>query len=133
MIIVATIVFKASLKRRLSAKAGWASGASRRLGFGSKVRRSTGRQSSPVSARALGERGPPWKGGEGRSGRRTGSGTTDWGCYGYGGLGVGRRHDRLGSGRSRASAGLRAADWALGEAILAAGDKRERETLVVAG
>jgi hypothetical protein len=32
------MVFKASLKRRLSAKAVWTSGASRRLGFGSKAR-----------------------------------------------------------------------------------------------
>jgi hypothetical protein len=57
------IVFKVSLKRRLSAKAGWASGASRRLGFGSKARGFACRQSSPVSARALGDGGSPWRGG----------------------------------------------------------------------
>jgi hypothetical protein len=118
------IVFKALLKRRLSAKAGWASGASRRLGFGSKVRRSACRRSSPVSARALGERGAPWKGGEGRSGWRTGRRTADWGCCGDGGLGAGRQRDRLGSGRIRDPVGVRES---LGEAILAADRRRDRE------
>jgi hypothetical protein len=121
---VLIIVFK---ERRLSVKAGWASGASQRLGFGSKARRSARRRSSSISTCALGERGPPWKGGEARSRRRTGHGTMDWDCCGDDGLGAGRLHDRLGLGRSRAPTGVRATDWALGEAILAAGQRRERE------
>jgi hypothetical protein len=70
-----------------------------------------------------------------RSGWQTGHGMTDWGCCGDDGLGVGRLRDRLGSGRSRAPTGVRAADWALGETILVAGQRRdrEREALVAAG
>jgi hypothetical protein len=45
------MVFKASLKRRLSAKAVWTSGASRCLGFGSKARGSARRCSSPGESR----------------------------------------------------------------------------------
>jgi hypothetical protein len=41
------MVFKASLKRCLSAKAGWTSGVSRRLGFGSKARGFFHHRSSP--------------------------------------------------------------------------------------
>jgi hypothetical protein len=56
------MIFKASLKRRLSAKAVWTSGASRHLGFGSKARGSARRCSSPgesrggTSRKALGQR-----------------------------------------------------------------------------
>jgi hypothetical protein len=113
---------------------GWASAPSRRLGFGSKARRSARRRSSLVSAHALGERGP-LKGGEMRSGWQTGHRTTDWGCCGDDGLGVGWLGDRLVSGRSRALTGVRAANWALGEEILATGQRRDRdrEALVAAG
>jgi hypothetical protein len=97
---VLIIFFK---ERRLSVKAGWASGASRRLRFGSKARRSARRRSSLISTRALGERGLPWKGGEARSRRRTGRRTMDWGCCGDGGLGAGQLCDRLGIGRGDSS------------------------------
>jgi hypothetical protein len=48
-------------------------------------------------------------------------------CCGDGGLGTRRHRDRLGSGRSRAPAGVRAADWVLGEVILAVARRLDRE------
>jgi hypothetical protein len=53
VLLLKNVVFKASLKRCLSAKAGWTSGASRLLGFESKARGSACCRSSPVSARVL--------------------------------------------------------------------------------
>jgi hypothetical protein len=81
------------LKRRLSTKAGWASGASRRLGFGSKARRSACRWSSPISAAHL-ERGA-------RHGREERGG----------------RDDGLGAGRQTGAA-VAMADWTRDNSVI---------------
>jgi hypothetical protein len=70
--MVEAMVFKASLKRRLSTKAGWTSGAPCRLVFGSKVMGSARHRSSPgesqggASRKASGRRESTGGGGSGR-------------------------------------------------------------------